>query len=139
MAELVSKARRIRYSRHFFPEKIADLRARLFAEIEQGSMEQEESKPSCEGCQVNDGLPGGSGPADEESHVNQGETEQQLVKRLSWTLVEQEEFTQNMKEYRRRRRKALLDALGDWRDGRHVSRRVINIWAYQRKELRWAS
>src|SRR5260221_14726999 len=106
-AQLVRKARRIRYSRHFFPEKIADLRARLFAEIEQGSMEQEESQPSCEGCQVNDGLPGDSGPVDEESHINQGETEQQAVKRSSWTLVQQEEFTQDIKEYRRRRRKAL--------------------------------
>jgi hypothetical protein len=138
-AELVSKARRIRYSRHFFPEKIADLRARLFAEIEQGSMEQGQSQPSCEGCQVNDGLPGDSGPADEESHVNQDETEQQAVKRSSWTLVQQEDFTQDIKEYQRRRRKALLDALDDWRNGRHVSRRVISIWAYQRKELRWAS
>src|SRR2546423_4655952 len=38
--ELVSKARRIRYSRHFFPEKVSELRARLFAELEQESMEQ---------------------------------------------------------------------------------------------------
>src|SRR5258708_6939810 len=135
-AELVSKARRIRYSRHLFPEKIADLRARLFAEIEQGSMEQGESQRSCEGCQVNDGLPGESATTDEESHINQGEMEQQAVKRSSWSLVEQEEFTQDIKEYQRRRRKALFDALDDWRNGRHVSRRVISIWAYQRKELR---
>src|SRR5229473_5093513 len=33
--ELTSKARRIRYSRGFFPEKVTDLRARLFAELEQ--------------------------------------------------------------------------------------------------------
>jgi hypothetical protein len=138
-AELVSKARRIRYSRHFFPEKIADLRVRLFAEIEQGSMEQGESQLSCEGCQVNDDSFGDNASADEESQINHGETEQQPVKRSSWMLVQQEEFTQDMKEYRRRRRKALLEALDDWRNGRYVSRRVINIWAYQRKELRWAS
>ncbi|MFL5626764.1 MAG: hypothetical protein ACJ788_14365, partial [Ktedonobacteraceae bacterium] len=138
-AELVSKARRIRYSRHFFPEKIADLRARLFAEIEQGSMEQEKNQSSCEGCQVNDGLPEDSISAEEDSHINDDETKQQAVKRSSWTLVEQEEFTQDMKEYRRRRRKALLEALGEWHDGRQLSRRVISIWAYQRKELRWAS
>src|SRR5258708_30098183 len=124
-AELVSKARRIRYSRHVFPEKIADLRARLFAEIEQGSMEQGGSQPSCEGCQVNDGLLGGIIPADEESHINHDETEQQSVKRSSWTLVQQEEFTQNIKEYQQRRRKALLDALDDCRNGRHISRRGI--------------
>ncbi len=37
--ELVSKARRIRYSRHFFPEQVAVLRARLFEEVEQETME----------------------------------------------------------------------------------------------------
>ena len=41
--ELVSRARRIRYSRHFFPEKVSELRVRLFAEIELGSMEQTET------------------------------------------------------------------------------------------------
>src|SRR5207249_12205873 len=55
--ELVSKARRIRYSRHFFPEKVADLRARLFSEMEHESMEQAESQSTCEGCQVNESLP----------------------------------------------------------------------------------
>ena len=48
MVELVSCARCIRYSRHFFPEKVSGLRARLFAEIEQGSMEQTETKLSME-------------------------------------------------------------------------------------------
>jgi len=38
--ELVSKARRIRYSRHFFPESVAELRVRLFAEVEQESMDK---------------------------------------------------------------------------------------------------
>src|SRR5215471_3954876 len=33
LVEVVSKARRIRYSRHFFPERVAALRARLFAEL----------------------------------------------------------------------------------------------------------
>ena len=44
--ELVSKARRIRYSRHFFPERVTELRARLFAEIEQHTMEQAENAPA---------------------------------------------------------------------------------------------
>ena len=155
--ELVSKARRIRYSRHFFPEKVADLRARLFAEIEQSSMEQTEGSSECEGCQVHNGLPltntsgGEEGQEDKplegisESEGNQEgnglplETEQQPVKRSSWVLVEQEAFTQDIEEYKRRRRQALLDALRDIRAGRNLSRRVINIWAYQRNELRWAS
>ena len=52
--ELVSRARRIRYSRHFFPEKVSDLRARLFAEIEQGSMEQAEAISSTEDSPVDE-------------------------------------------------------------------------------------
>ena len=144
--ELVSKARRIRYSRHFFPEKVADLRARLFAEIEQSSMEQTEKQSECEGCQVHNGKPleqtSESASSSEEGQERNGlplETERQPVKRSSWVLVEQEPFTQDIEEYKRRRREALLDALRDIRAGRNLSRRVINIWAYQRKELRWAS
>ena len=155
--ELVSKARRIRYSRHFFPEKVADLRARLFAEIEQSSMEQTEEPSACEGCQVHNGKPlesisgseeeqkdkpGESASESEEGQERNGkplETERQPVKRSSWVLVEQEEFTQDIEEYKRRRRKALLEALLDIRAGRNLSRRVINIWAYQRSERRWVS
>jgi hypothetical protein len=130
--ELVSKARRIRYSRHFFPEKVSELRARLFAELEQEAMEQTANEPSiggtcaCEGDQPDNGLP--------------GEDKPKPVKRSSWSLIQCEEFTQDFKEYKRRRRKALLEALIDIRMGqRNLSRRVINIWAYQRSQLRWAS
>jgi hypothetical protein len=42
---MTSKARRIRYSRHFFPENVTELRARLFAEVEQETMEQAEDVP----------------------------------------------------------------------------------------------
>ncbi len=130
--ELVSKARRIRYSRHFFPEKVADLRARLFAELEQESMEQTEHASSTKSSSTD--------AADQEENGKPGESEPQSEKRSSWSLVQQEEFTQDIKEYRRRRRKALLEALIDIRTGqRKLSRRVINIWAYQRNELRWAS
>lgn len=54
--ELVSRARRIRYSRHFFPEKVSDLRAHLFAEIELGSMEQTENEASADGSPVVDAV-----------------------------------------------------------------------------------
>jgi len=126
----VSRARRIRYSRHFFPENVRDLRARLFAELEQESLEQSDSAVSTEG--------------DSGDEVGQGENgkpgeDEQPVKQSSWSLVEQEEFTQDIKEYRRRRRKALLEALLDLHAGRNLSRRVIHLWAYQRNELRWAS
>jgi hypothetical protein len=48
IVELVSRAGRIRYSCHFFPEKASELRARLFVEIELGSMEQTETELSTE-------------------------------------------------------------------------------------------
>jgi hypothetical protein len=139
--ELTSKARRIRYSRHFFPEKVSELRARLFAEIEQQSMEQNES--TCSACDStleqeisNEGT--SASEANEEDDTTSAEAESQPVKRSSWTLVEREEFTSDLKEYQRRCRVALMEALVDLRDGRNLSRRVISIWAYQRREARWA-
>jgi hypothetical protein len=52
--EAVSKARRIRYSRHFFPEKVTDLRARLFAEFEQEAMEQTEGEAATDTTPTNE-------------------------------------------------------------------------------------
>jgi hypothetical protein len=141
-AELVSKARRIRYSRHFFPEKVTELRARLFAELEQESMEQTEYQ-SVDAVQPSSGLPIGDDSTDKGGQTEQNksrETGLWIVKRSPWSLIQCEEFTQDIKEYRIRRRKALLEALIDIRMGqRHLSRRVINMWAYQRSELRWVS
>jgi hypothetical protein len=129
--ELVSKARRIRYSRHFFPEKVSELRARLFAELEQESMEQANSETSS---------PETASEADQIDADKSVENKPQPVKRSSWSLVQCEEFTQDYQEYKRRCRKALLEALIDVRTGqRNLSRRVISIWAYQRSQLRWAS
>ncbi len=56
IVDLVSKARRIRYSRHFFPEKVSDRSARLFAEIELGSMEQIENEAIDDGLAVVDAV-----------------------------------------------------------------------------------
>ncbi len=139
--ELTSKARRIRYSRHFFPEKVSELRARLFAEIEQQSMEQNE-RP-CSACEATSEQEISSddtsvSETNEEGENTSAEAESQPVKRSSWTLVEREEFTSDLKEYQRRCRVALMEALVDLRDGRNLSRRVISIWAYQRREARWA-
>ncbi len=116
--KVVSLARRIRYSRNFFPERVADLRARLFADLEQEAMEQAEN-----------GLPV------EDNALEEGTD--QLPRRSSWALFEQEEFTTERDEYKRRRRSALVDSLTDLRSGeRTLSRRVINVWSYQRSELR---
>ena len=137
-AQLVSQARRIRYSRHFFPESVAVLRARLFEEVEQQTMEQGddavgEDSPleSSKGREAS-----AAEVVEQEAQADTSEqvvTEEKPVKRSSWILVECDEFTDDIKEYRRRRRKALLEALLAIREGQtHLSRRVINIWAYQR-------
>ncbi len=68
----------------------------------------------------------------DESEAPEGELDKpleagQVVKRSSWLLVKFEEFTQDIEEYRRRRWKALLEALIAFREGRNLSRRVISI------------
>jgi hypothetical protein len=139
-AEIVSKARRIRYSRHFFPESVAALRARLFAEVEEAAQGQ-----ASEVCaeEVSDvvasdvGEPTGESVTEQEGQAGEGEetvaTGETTVKRSRWMLIVREEFTSDYEEYKRRRRRALIEALLEIRAGqRHLSRRVINIWAYQR-------
>ncbi len=117
--EVVSLARRIRYSRNFFPERVADLRFRLFSDLEQEAMEQSDAN----------GL-----PIEVEA---QDEGDGKRRERSSWTLFAEEDFTSDVKEYHRRKRSALLDAIVDLRTGeRTLSRRVINVWAFQRSELR---
>ncbi len=109
MVEVESRARRIRYSRNFFPEQISDLKRRLFSEFEDNEV-KEEGKPV-------------------------GDEAEQEARRSSWELVEDGEVTTDRNEYKRRRQKALLDALEDMHAGRRrLSRRVLNIWAYQRQE-----
>ena len=46
------------------------------------------------------------------------------IKRSSWVLIEQEAFTQDINEYRKRWRKAVLEALIDLRVGCNFSRRA---------------
>src|SRR6266567_4199460 len=140
-AELVSKARRIRYSRHFFPEQVAVLRARLFEAVEEVAQEQADGVAVEAGVSDN-GKSSGRQTNEQEGQMEEDErveANEMPVKRSPWTLVMCEEFTSDYKEYKRRRRKALLEALVAIREGeRFLSRRVINIWAYQR-QLRKAS
>jgi hypothetical protein len=121
--EVVSKAHRIRYSRDFFPERVADLRKRLFAGLENETME------AVNGAAVE--VP------EEENGLPLASEESQEAKRSPWALKEKDEFTSDIEEYRLRKRKALLSVLKDMNSGgAHLSRRVIGIWAYQRGELK---
>ena len=65
--------------------------------------------------------------------------DEKTVEWSSWSLVKCEESTDDIQEYRRWRRNALLEALIDLRESRNLSRRVMNMWAYQRNELHCAS
>jgi hypothetical protein len=158
--EVASKAHRIRYSRNFFPERLAKMRERLFGEVEQTAMERGTSQTG------DDGKP-----------LEQGEEEQQ---KSSWTLVERFrgervdigrykarrflELTEGLEEMRERdldeyirlKRLALAEVAEEVREllrkeyekqrrtvlreileeDRHISRRVISMWDYQRREVR---
>ncbi len=152
--QVTSKAHRIRYSRQFFPESVAELRMRLFAGIEGA----EDGKP-----------------------LEQNEGDEETEKRSPWVLVDHRTSTQdeieNYKQrratevlsevgemygnedasvreeyerealltvleevkdvartlagegYRRRKRRALMEAL---EEERSISRRVIHVWHMQR-------
>jgi hypothetical protein len=54
-----------------------------------------------------------------------------------WVLHESDPFSDDIREYKRRRRRALAESLAALREGRRLySRRVVGIWAYQRDRLR---
>ena len=124
--ERTSKARRIRYSRNFFPASTADLRRRLFSGMDGDDTgtpgENHDSIPSLQVTSV--------------AHSSEEEVEKP---RSSWALYETEPFSHAVEDYERRRR-ALLETLVEmYERRRRLSRRIIGMWAYQRNELRWAS
>jgi hypothetical protein len=107
--QVVSSARRIRYSRNFFPLSVEDLRARLFNREE--------------GLVADDTV----------SHGKPEEEEEGESPPSSWVLYSHEETTDDITALGERRRQALLESLEAVRAGSlHLSRRVINMWAYQR-------
>jgi hypothetical protein len=111
---VVSRARRIRYTRHFFPESTAALRARLFAELGDGEVVLDEAV----------------------SPETEDDDEAQLPLRSSWSLSEHAPFSTDIQEYRARRRTALEASIIQVREGKPLySRRVVRLWAYQ-KDLR---
>ncbi len=159
MVDVASKAHRIRYSRHFFPERVAAMRKRLFEGMEQVAMEQEKGQEGDDGK-----------PLEQEGEEQQGSS-WVLIKRFEGDRINIEEYKlrryaelvegleevrerdpeeykrlkrqaldQLMKEvaelvqgvYKRQKRRVLLEAL---EEDRHLSRRVISMWDYQRKQF----
>ncbi len=106
---VVSSARRIRYSRRFFPERVSDLRARLFSHEE--GLSSDES---------------GSGGVQEEAGGSG-------LQSSSWVLYEHDVSADDVEALGELRRQALFESLEAARAGSlHLSRRVINVWASQR-------
>jgi hypothetical protein len=109
---VVSRARRIRYTRHFFPESTAVLRARLFADLDAETWTVDAAASNQQDQAV---LPEQSG----------------------WMLYEQAPFSQDMRDYHERWQVALSDSVQALREGHALySGRVVNVWAYQRGVLR---
>ena len=118
--QVLSKAHRIRYTRHFFPASTADLRLRLFSELGDTS-----------DIEIDQGV---STVPDLEEEVSQAHEEQPEGKRASWMLYEFEPFSREIEDYRDWRRSALVESMHDLRAGKSMySRRVVSIWAYQRR------
>jgi hypothetical protein len=131
--EQTSKARRIRYSRHFFPASTAALRQRLFS-----GMDRDDTDTLVEGRNDTPSLE--IAPIADNNEEGLEDTEQPEKPRSVWVLHEAEPFSHAVEDYERRRRQALVEALVEmYERRRRLSRRIIGMWAYQRNELRWAS
>src|SRR6266704_4528710 len=123
--QVLSKARRIRYTRHFFLASTADLRLRLFAGLGDA---HELAIDQAAFPDIKDEL--------NQAHVasSSGEDEGQPAKPSPWVLYEHDPFSRDIQDYRDRRQTALVESLTNLRAGQPMySRRVISIWAYQRK------
>lgn len=120
--QVMSKARRIRYTRHFFPASTADLRLRLFSGL--GDANEIAIDQSA--------IPDVEDDASQAQSVD-GDEDSQPVKQ-SWVLYEHDAFSRDIQDYRDRRQAALVESLTDLRAGKPMySRRVLSVWAYQRK------
>src|SRR6266699_551985 len=120
--EVLSRARRIRYTRGFFPASTADLRLRLFTDV--GNSDE---------IAIDQAV---SPDLDGRDEWEESADTAQAVKTSSWVLYEHEEFSRDIEDYRARRQTALVESVESLRDGRSLySRRVVSIWAYQRKRL----
>ncbi|MBO0783925.1 MAG: hypothetical protein J2P37_34390, partial [Ktedonobacteraceae bacterium] len=151
--EVTSKAHRICYSHGFFPARVADLRKRLFAGLEE-SEEEDNSKPiegeeteerrgwrlveRCEAVEEAERVKEYkqqryaevAAALDEVDQCNEKAWTKQ--KRLVLADIVEEARALEYEGYQRLKRKVLLEALAE---DRRLSRRVINIWDYQRKQL----
>ena len=133
--EVVSKARRIRYSRRFFPESVAALRARLFSEIkDNGEIGIDDAAvpapPSTDETVAPQ--PSSDSPLEEQEG---GPDVQEEPTCSVWALVEIAPQTDSVEVYKLRKQQALREALEERRaNGRRLNRRILSMWDYQWRE-----
>jgi len=143
--ERLCKAHRIRYSKHFFPEKTAELRRRLFGGKEETSEEQSvQEVEQLETSEEETALPAPRRSSwvlyEVEPAIDDGEVqERRRVAALAGGELSTREDESSREAYARRCQEALVEALSALREGKRLySRRVIGIWNYQRGQLRLA-
>ncbi len=122
MVEAMSHARRIRYTRHFFPESTAALRIKVFADLGDGEIALSA---------------GGVVPDVDETQ----EEEQESVK-ASWVLFEEAPYSDDTDDYHDRRHKAVRESIQRQEEGERLySGRIVGMWAAQRRLQRaeWSS
>jgi hypothetical protein len=157
VTELVtSKAHRVCYSRQFFPERVAELRQRLFAGLDHDiTGREDDSKPLEEGGE-DQGSDWVLVERDVEGYIDMQEYQRERYAEVAEELEEvrevdpesyakkkQEVMAQIAREarlavhqvYKRLSRRVLIEAL---EEGKSISRRIINMWDYQRKQVRLA-
>lgn len=163
--KVASRAHRIRYSRHFFPEQVAELRRRLFAGLED-TQENEQAGDNQERGQEQEDEMQAPTPSLQRSPwmlVDSRAEAREKVEDYKFTrygevLRELEGVRSSMseQEYERHKAAALAVVADEVRvmlgkeyrerrrralkealeDGRQVSRRVIHVWHYQRQQGR---
>lgn len=132
MEEVESKARRIRYSRGFFPVSTRELRARLFSPLplEQGQEdagERAEAETAPVGAEVVREQPTG-GEATQSDKARQATS--------CWRLQQTCPTMESEKGYRALLRHRLREVISErTANGRRLSRRVLTVWNYQRQHL----
>jgi hypothetical protein len=114
LEEVESKARRIRYSRHFFPEPTKAIRRRLFTPAESTEEQEEEKQMVAVGAR---------------DDISKEEEQEESA----WELVEVAPPAQTVEEYQERLCSTLAWAVRDYVDtGKRQSMRVLQMWDYHR-------
>ena len=112
--EVVSRARRIRYTRNFFPASTLELRARVFADLGNGEI-----------ALSREGTP---------DLVDERQGQDLPTQLASWTLFEYAPFSHQREDYEQWRRDAVEESLARLHEGEWLySGRLVNMWAAQKR------